>query len=479
MTKKIHRRKFCQYSTGLLGLSGLPGIVFANSQTLERKFLLHIDLGSWCGWSSGLVQPNDIGTYPIGAFISGSTAGSPNPNINEHFKSGNFVFHNYSKPMLRHTQDLVTAVGNPLSITHGEAHRIQSTGVLATGGAGNPSWLMGTAHQFAKKSGQSGPELIISTKRTGTMVSGSNRASNAISLSAETKDEVASLSKDHSSVPGGDIGEAFRQLSKKSGNLYRGGGQAYSGQIAGFQVSLEKLSKEIPGLDAGFSEASAAITKAKIDAELTENPDGGAINASYQYEDIRNQFVLAATLIQSGAASGMAIKAADQDTHDPRFGTAAIKTARSAGRIWSMLAVFWDWVKSKGYEDKVMVIVSHEFSRTASNGQSIGEKVHIKNGNSTSEINITSFGTDHHPSFGMWFLNGRLQGGSRMGSMLDQMVVVGSSDLNGTPDPAKAAYTSTQIVANTLLTAWPELFVDQREMRNIWPNFGENDILTF
>lgn len=445
----------------------------------RRRFTIHITCGSWCGWSSGLLQPSDVGVYPKGAFVFGQGAASVNPNVNSHVKAGNLVFHEYSKAMLPHAMHMCTAVGAPLSLTHGEAEGIQSTGSPSVGAASNPGWSVGAAQAQILAGIQIPNDVaVIISAAGGAGVRISRATSNASILSAGTLPEFKARFADAPSVPAHASRGAFNDVLKAMHGRYFGPGGLPLSQAKAIQATLDSMDAGLVSVDPALASVQQSISRAKVDLLIDQIADAQAVKEEGGgYGGLLDALQLAAVAIETGTASGMAIGLDNQDTHS---GGAAVQTARSAGQLWAQLSVFWSWVRLKGLQDDVLVIVNHEFARTASNGQEakpVNVTFRDPASGTLSVKGVVAPGTDHHPCFGMVLLNGRLPGGARVGGVGDSFVAAGSRDLTGRPVAEVPAYTSVQIMGSVFLRVWPDLFPNQRVVRELWQNFGEPDVI--
>ena len=447
---------------------------------LKRRFVLHIDIGSRCGWSSGLLLPRDVGVYPQGSFLAGQRTGSPNPNINRHVKDGNLVFHDYMAPMLRHAKHMSFGVGKPMSLTHGEAAGNQLTGSFITGPAGNPGFGVGVAQSVMDAIGGTSQGLFVEFGG-GTQTARSSSTSSHVSImAAGSYNDFIEKYSDPKSVPASAYKRAFLDVQSRLSRGYYGGGALSTPQSKALDGTLSGLLAGLPNSSGIWTQVSAAITRANCDAQIETMIDSVAVKASSGqggwgtgYSDLIEALRLAAVLIETKSAQGMGLSLDGHDLHEARFGTAAAITAQATGQLWAQLSVFWDWIISKGFQDEVLVIVSHEFARTPSNGSTRVENIVTSSG----PTGITGHGTDHHPIFGVSFLGGRVPPKSRIGFVADSVLPSKSKDLAGTPTGDDEAYTVMQIVGSMLMRVFPDLYPNERVVRDIWSNFTSDDII--
>ena len=123
----------------------------------------------------------------------------------------------------------------------------------------------------------------------------------------------------------------------------------------------------------------------------------------------------------------------------------SVATARRGGDLAAQLRLFWNWVQANKLEDDVMVVVTHEFSRSAYNKYMGKAEVPVMvNGE---EVKILVPGVDHWFLMGMIFINGKVAPASRIGVIGDTYVAKATKDFAGTITDGKA-YTSDQLMGN-------------------------------
>ena len=125
-------------------------------------------------------------------------------------------------------------------------------------------------------------------------------------------------------------------------------------------------------------------------------------------------------------------------------------------------------------QDDVMVIVSHEFSRTPYNS-SPGDTVNVMHKGVSKPVQ--SPGVDHHLAMGMVFINGKVPSQGRVGGIGDTYIAAGSADLKGIADPNITAYTSTQLVGSMLMRVWGDVYANSREVSKYWVGFTDADVI--
>jgi len=256
--------------------------------------------------------------------------------------------------------------------------------------------------------------------------------------------------------------------------------------------SIENINKIITdarnGVDSGVTDP--ALSEA-------EKVKAARVSLYTGMDNLTSGLKLAAFLAETGVAKGMAI---DLDGHDWHSGTglshqgSSVGTARTAAQMFAQIRLFWEWLGSrtgKNLQRRVLVVISHEFSRTPYNSfpfnfdgsrmvDDAGNPVFINYGEPIEiyckgvKHTIRVPGRDHWLSaHGTVFLNAGVPPASRLGGIVDQYVAHGSRDLLGTPDPAVPGYTQLQLVGSMFMRLFPELFPDQRALRKIWPTMPE------
>src|SRR5690606_39093229 len=117
---------------------------------------------------------------------------------------------------------------------------------------------------------------------------------------------------------------------------------------------------------------------AMIDNDIGANNDAQGIK-DRAHNELLNSLKLAALLAKTGLAKGMAI---DLDSQDFHYGTnssnngSSIDTGRSGAQMFAQVRLFWEWIKANNMQDRVMVVMTHEFSRSPYN-QSLGQPVTV------------------------------------------------------------------------------------------------------
>ena len=448
---------------------------------LGEKFLLRIHMGSWCGWSSGLLQPRDVDDYPLGVFQRNKQGVAFNPNMNKHYKTGNLVFHDYSKCLESIADHTCFTVGNSRSVSHPVARLFQNTGDRKIGSNANPSWAVGLSQADL---GQRDASFVVqgTTNIKGVggdeVVSTSKDTSNVVLVKAANIAQVASNFSDNNTLRDLQGKEKFTQIVQKNIQEADLGSTPIPNKTkVSMNSAIKSLAQGINNIEEFETGIKAAINKENIESIINTMADKEGVKERLTaYQGLLDNFQMAELLIEGKIASGMTMSLDNQDFHR---GNAEVITARSAGCVWAMIANFWEWVKAKGLQDKVLICISHEFSRSPYNAsRAPGAAIVTQNAQGVEEIiNIENPGRDHHISFGMTFINGKVPPKGRVGGIADTYVPSGSDDLKGIANPDIAAYSSTQLVGSMMMRVWDDIFPDYRAVRDFWPNFKEKDII--
>ena len=443
----------------------------------DRRFLLYIHCGSWDGLASGLVQPNLIDPWPRGSFYPGATGSPKNPLMNQLTREGDHYFHFYSNPLKAVKDNLFQATTAPESLDHNVAGNIALSGAPSA----NPSWNAGFAQATRDKS-----KSIVNV--IGGMPA--STTPNVAFASANDLNTFRTKFSESSEVPTTQMSQsgraAFLNVSAKMYEQHFGG----SAIPVAFQSNLSATAagwvNGIPELAANsqtVQSISAAMAKTKTDSLITTycpGLEGDNIKThNGGYELLRQRLILAGSLASSGYANGMSFGLNGEDLH---AGGSGVITARSGAQLWVMLSQFWGWIKSQNMQNQVLVIVSHDFSRTAYNNNFTTHS--FFNGTTTVTENIP--GTDHGLASGVVALNGKIHA-SRMGgisgSTTGSYLAAGAKDLGGIL-AGDVVPTRQQVIGSLLMKAFPSEFVRPGQERSgrlvkaIWPSFdSEKDVL--
>jgi hypothetical protein len=480
---KVSRRDILKVMSLGLG-AGVSSRVFLSDVSAavpQKHFFLYIHCGSWDGISTGLLQPNSVSEWPRGVFRAGVdfSPGSTvqgqvmgNRLVSRIAASNNHFLTHYASPLRDVTQNLVHVTCAPGSLDHNVARVIQQTGTAS----GQPHWISGLAQAFRDPL-KASHFVVNSPYITGTTPDISN-------IVARDLDRFRSVFQE--SVESNDAGvkAASQEFAKAGASIFDslGGPSLLPRNFkTTFEGTLEAIIRGISGVadtDPAVVSVRSAFGKANVDAKISEyfnNNDAAGIVDAEGADSLSNQFILAGSLAASGAAHGMVIQMPGEDRH---FGGADLSTARMAGNLWTQLVIFWKWLEQAGIQDRVTVIVSHEFTRTAWNARTIQGSAQI-NGQ---EVNFVSPGRDHHPINGLYVLDKRIKAGVRYGGLRNGFTASGSRSLGGMPDTSVPAPTTQQALGTLFFTLFdqfrhPGQPDSARVVRAFWPTFADSDIV--
>jgi hypothetical protein len=484
----------------IFGLSQPAFIVNAQTATTRRRpFVVYLHLGSWEGYSAGLMQATDVGAYPRGAFFVNQLTGHPNPNVNKHHKTGNLVLNDYTKVLEGIADHMMFAVANPQSLAHDEAFLIQQSGSRFEGASRTPMWAAGFAQATA---GTSKASYVISAGSDRGMSQLAKTTTAVTSVTAGSINEVKTNFSDPATIPSTPSeAEKYAAIAKGLYSVNASLSVMSDAEKQGAQASIDGLRRGIPGIDSVKTQVESFMSRGGILSGTTFTPTGdlemrlkdvpdkeavywinnagsvlgknAANNSTRGLPGVHDRLRLAAALIETQAASGIHINV--PDIHDFHSGGAHVNTARAGCMVWAQIAQFWEWVKSKNYQNDVLVIVANEFNRTPANASSMGA-VKVPTAENPDGVDVISNGTDHHLSSGFAFINGSLPPASRLGYIGDTFIPTGGR-LNGGPQVGKPAYTSQQLVVSVFMRAFPGIFSSPRDAREIWQTFRETDVI--
>jgi Protein of unknown function (DUF1501) len=437
----------------------------------ERRFLLYIHCGSWDGIASGLLQPRSPTSWPQGCFQPGVVSEPTNPLLGQLTKVGPHIFHRYNRVLERSKEHLFHATVAVQSLDHNVAVNYALSGAAA----GNPGWPEGFGQKMRRAAD---PVALIlgSTSMTSTTVPNVTFSSSG-SLAA-----FRGKFTEPGSVPTGLPPAAKNGFVNATVEAYRQhfGGRAIPVQFESTYMSSAKswvqgfpdLAESSPTVSGLRSALSLQSTNEIFTEYLTDANDANEVRNRYGgYQSLREQLILAGALAKSGLAYGMQIVLDNEDYHR---GSSEILTARSGAQLWAQLSLFWNWIKLQGLQNDVMVVVSHEFSRTPYNNQS--QPVSATIGGVTKVYQVP--GKDHGLCAGVWVLNGKLTP-NRFGGIADGYLAGGATDLGGALVSGRPAPTLNQVMGSLMMKCFPNEFVratqpsSGRLVKEIWPNFDE------
>lgn len=484
---QMNRRGFLKLGTyGALVHGISPNPLLAQANPDRRRFIVMIQCGSWDGWSSGLLQAmpsGALGAYPAGVFAGASTQ-SPNPLVNQLYREGQLVFNQYSSPLQAISSQTMAAVVLSESLNHYETMTLRGTGATISGLAGQPCWAAGLGQALLGNKTTAHVIQDIIDARDGSGQTASTTPDVGLAAAANINALKEKFS-DPSLIPGGVLRDRYLavllQLHGDKSPL-----RLPENIVKSASNGLLSLNRGIPGIDPAHGDVSAqnwwqdvqsALTTlsnanqmADLQGVLTENPICPGAN---QKPNLLTRLELAAALIETQAAAGMTISAGPNlDQHD---GGGAVDAARAGAMTWACITRFWQWVQSKGYDDDVLVVVSHEFGRTGSNGHA-GKSFTIPG---VGQVN--AFGTDHSVATGYILINGKLPGEQRVGGMTlsGGNLPFGQASLLAEPSSQIKPYTSMSLMGSVLMRVYDDVFPDWRSIKSYWGGFSEDKVISF
>ncbi|MEY2987551.1 MAG: hypothetical protein RJB13_1072 [Pseudomonadota bacterium] len=473
-----------------LGLgSSLASRIFmrdVSADQADQHFFLYVHCGSWDGIATGLLQPNSVNSWPAGCFFSGQShqpgarstryrSGGEavgNPLVGQITASNGHLLTHYAKPLGEVSGQLLHVTCAPGSLDHNVARLIQQTGSPS----GQPHWISGLA-QVLKDPGRPSQFVVNSPLITGTTPDISNIAARNLERFRGLFKEVVAMQSD----PLIEGRTAFAKAAASSFDSFDGPSilpanykTTFEGTIGSIIHGIDGVSEDDAAVISAEREFSPANLRSEILRHFSSNDAQGIIDAQGSAA-LSQQLILAGALAASSAAYGMVIQMPGEDRH---FGGSDINTARMAGNLWTQLTQFWKWLESAKIQERVTIIVSHEFSRTAWNGKVTRGSVE-RNGNT---IEIASPGRDHHTINGLYVLNSKLKQGMRYGGLRNGFTGAGSRSLNSPPDAAVSAPTTQQALGTIFHTLFdqfkhPGQADSGRRVREIWPTFKDDDLL--
>lgn len=430
-------------------------------QPSSNRFMLYIHMGSACGMSSGLVQPLKRNQWPRGWFEGGKDTASVNPLMNVHTEGSNgMIFHDYLKFLAPISEHMCLVNGTSQSLDHGVARLYQQRGV--SNAAIAPEWPMAVT-EFMRTAEHPNPMMLSSGVKTLSVPS-------VTTVQASNIDEFSKITQDVEGIPKAG-NEAFIELLKRRftkpalGSIIT---DSNLQSLAAYQLAtLTTGLKELASSGDDIKTLKGLITKDNVGKLIQDCVDSGQILNQYN-KSLQDNLILAGILAKTGLANGMSLNNLfGLDTHNT---PCDIETPRVAGAAWAQIHLFWNWVKANNLQDDIMIVVSHDFSRSAYNGKFYDARVKDKDGK---EISVKASGRDHDLSMGMMFLNSGVPKGGRVGHIAENRTPLPSKDTKGTPDTGGAAYTAENMVGSMLLRIFPELFPTERMVRKHWPTFKE------
>ena len=503
-------------SVPVLGSLGKGQRLHAADQ--HGKFLLHIHFGSADGLTSGLLPPPEVvidgtdtqlaaqGSWPKNLFWDSNTLILPtsqyqglvnpnysiNPNVNIHYKdrASNLIFHEYSKVLHPIRAHICFACGNSRSLSHHDAAAFQITGGRFNEARG--SWVANFAQalcgndKFANI--VAAPDFSSVRESFYTKIFNNKGINNdkVALINATSIEEILSILSDTENIPEAnrDALKFWQALHKISGS----GSPNYATIKNSVNFYVDNLLAGVPELASG-SQLRANIEK-NITATALQNiledaslPGGNVCDVEAEAASSKdtvikliNNLQLAAGLAATQRAKGMMLAWGDHDCHSHG---SSLDTPRHAAVLFAAINMFWQWVKAQKMQDDVLVIVSHDFSRTPYNSREITyhnetDKPIITAraaGGAITHHRFIPVGNDHQPVMGMLFINGKVPAAGRIGGISDNYLAFGSDDTAGVPNLNTAPYTSDELVGTMLMRCFSDVFKDEKTLQEFFPNF--------
>lgn len=462
----------------------------------NNKFMLYIHFGSADGLTTGMLPPKEVvidgsnsnlpkvGAWPRGLFEHEEIADSINHNVNIHYQDQGkrLIFNEYSKVLQPIQNHLCMTMGNSRSLSHHDAAAFQITGDRFGNSSG--SWVAKFAQALHGKENFVNIVAASSTASTSEIIYSTifndkgYRNDNVALINATSLDEAHTLLSDPAGIPHAD--SDARQFWQTLNDINRSMGGKYDALRKSVGYYVDNLIAGAPALAPGSAlrrgiEAALSIDKVKAALNDTNLPGGAVcdvpsylLNSKSSKQLIAN-LQLAAGLADSGLAKGMLLSFGDHDKHG---GGSSSSTPRHGSILFAAVRLFWDWVVAQGLQDDVMVIVSHDFTRTVYNGKSNGSRtLKVRQANGIADAALTTKGTDHQQIMSMMFINGKVPPAGRIGAIADNYTAFGSQNTQGIPDTTIAPYTSDALVGGMLLRCYDDVFKNEAALKEFFPNF--------
>lgn len=508
---KLSRKDFIdllqKYAIALPAVSILnPHYPVAKGSANADKFMLYIHFGSADGLTTGMIQPKEVvfdgsssnlarvGKWQKGLFWEnnqvsedskyfGNSKGgqSVNPNVNIHYKDGKLIFNEYSKVLQPIKDHLCMAVGNARSLAHQDAASFQITGKRF--GADSGSWVA----KFAQATGDSRGANVIFSPKIGThssvytqIFSTKGTANDKVAMiSADSLDKIAEVLNDAKGIPDAD-GDARRYWDVL---------KELNGHAGKYQDTRQAANFYIDNLLAGASDFIAASSMRKeIETGISIDKGKELLNSSslpngkvcdipqylYNHKTVLgliSDLQLAAGLAISGKAKGMLMSFGEHDAHG---GGSSIHAPRHASLLYAGVRMFWDLMRKNNLQDKVMVVISHDFTRTAYNGRenpNNPQNITYRTSDGLQEMKLYPHGNDHLQAMAMLFINANVPAGGRIGAIHDNYTAFASDDSSGMPNINAAPYTSDTLVGTMLMRCFSDVFKNVSATQEYFPDF--------
>lgn len=478
----------------------------------NAKFILYIHFGSADGLTTGMLQPREVvidgsnnlaqvGNWQQKLFWNddkifrasthyrqgddGNLCFNPNVNIHYQDQGKRLVFNEYSKVLQPIQDHICMAVGNSRSLAHHDAASFQITGNRFGSAAG--TWVANFAQathgssRFANV--VASPNADSNHEHTYVKIFSDKGLdnSNVAVINAADLNQLRDMLSDPTAIPDADgSAQKFWQTMQE---MNRGGSDKYLAIKESVGFYIDNLLAGVPEFAPNSplrTSIERAINIEKVgDAINDSSLPGGAVcdfNLRDLNRDLNNEIIanlqLAAGLIASGRAQGMLFSVGNHDHHS---GGSAVQTPRSATALFAAVQVFWKWVMAENKSDDVMVIISHDFTRTPANGKEMPNKVKIttRSASGTKDVNLAPHGNDHHSIMAMTFINSKVPPASCVGGIHDNYTAFGSNDQNGVPQPTIPPYISDTLVGTMLMRCFDDLFPNIDKTKETFKGFDK------
>jgi hypothetical protein len=397
--------------------------------------------------------------WPMGWFQPGAAASAVNPLLNKHTASGSLVFHDYLKFLAPMTDHMSLVNINPQSLDHRVAQLFQTRGNNIAA-AGN-EWPMGVTQNMKGFKNQNPIAITQGLKSRST--------ADVTPVGASSIADFSTITSDIATIPKGKLNPIW-QVTSEQFKKAKLGSVAVDEELGGTaEFQLKVLTTGLPELEASkpdIDALTAQLSSAKVNELIAACADRAAI-APMADQVTKDKFILAGILAKTGLANGMRMDLIGDDAH---FGGSDVASPRNAAGKWAIIALFWNWVKSVGLQEDVMIVVGQEFARSPYNANYL-EQSYIDASGATQTVRAP--GRDHGLSAGMMFINSNVPKAGRIGTVSSNMVPLPSKDTKGTADTSGIAYTSADVMGSMLMRVFPDLFPTERIVRKHWPSFVE------
>ena len=271
----------------------------------------------------------------------------------------------------------------------------------------------------------------------------------------------------------GSFGQTLNSINNSIGGKYEALRQSVSYYVDNLISGAPELAQG--SVQREGIESALHVDKLKAVLNDTSLPGGAVCDVPANMTDSKRSkqllanLQLAAGLAGSGRAKGMLLSYGDHDTHG---GGSSSHTPRHGSVLFAAVRLFWDWVVAQGLQDDVLVIISHDFTRTAYNEKNKGDhQLKVRQATGIENAKFATRGTDHLQVMSMMFINGKVPPAGRIGAITDNYVAFGSQNAQGRPDPAIAPYTSDTLIGAMLLRCFDDIFKDEAAVKEFFSDF--------